>query len=290
MNSNVQELLDKKEISYEDKGDDFLVSCFNPDHEDAHPSLRIDSGTGMFHCFSCGIKGDVFAHFGEYQSKTYDLYYEISSMIDTINIQTRGLEIPESAVPFEQDFRDISINTYRKFNAFTHTDPQFLNRVVFPIPDVSGKIQAFIGRYTHSTASPKYRVEPPGAVIPVYPVPTADTAILVEGIFDVLKLHEHGITNATALFGTHNLTYKNAEEKLAPLLASGVTRIVLLLDTDGAGKLSAAKLTDLIERKTECKVYNASHFLPDDKDPGDLDAEEAGYLAILIRKLVAKQL
>ena len=47
------------------KGADFLVSCLNPDHADRNPSMRIDNITGIYQCFSCEYKGNVFTHFGQ---------------------------------------------------------------------------------------------------------------------------------------------------------------------------------------------------------------------------------
>ena len=62
---NVQDLLDKKDIQYTPKGQDFLVRCINPEHNDSNPSMRIDQVTGVFQCFSCEFKGNLFTHFGE---------------------------------------------------------------------------------------------------------------------------------------------------------------------------------------------------------------------------------
>ncbi|BAV81266.1 DNA primase [Vibrio phage VCPH] len=288
MQSNVQDVLDRKGIEYKEKGEDFLVHCINPEHEDSHPSLRIDHMTGIFHCFSCGVKGNIFEWFGEYQSKTYDLLAEVSREIDNIMIESVGLDIPESSVPFEEEFRGIKPEIFQKFYAFTHTDPEFVNRVVFPIPDVSGKILGFIGRYTHSNVSPKYRVEPPGAKLPIYPIPQADHVVFVEGLFDVLNLHDKGLYTACALFGTHNLTGRNIKEKLAPLQASGVVRVFLLLDKDRAGTDSALKLTNLIERNTDMKVYDVSDVLDEGQDPGALSQSEVDFLVKYIEKVVAQ--
>ncbi|WP_459625862.1 CHC2 zinc finger domain-containing protein, partial [Enterobacter hormaechei] len=53
--SRITELLDLKGIEYRDTGGDILIRCLNPDHEDAHPSLRVDPDSGVFHCLSCGF-------------------------------------------------------------------------------------------------------------------------------------------------------------------------------------------------------------------------------------------
>ena len=285
--SNVQELLDKKGVQYIEKGEDFLVHCLSADHEDSHASLRIDKMTGMFNCFSCGFRSTVFLHWGEYQSKTYDLLAELTRDIDNIMIETAGLEIPASAVQFYEEFRGIKAEVLKDFRAFTHTDSEYINRVVFPVPDVTGKIMGFIGRYTHSNASPKYRVVPAGAKLPIYPIPKADHVIFVEGLFDAINLHDKGLPNACSLFGTHNLSMKNAEDKLAPLQASGVVRVFMLLDNDVAGKAATEKVRKIIESTTDLKVYDISDFLEDGQDAGDLSQDDVDFLAKYIQKQLA---
>ncbi|CAM0082160.1 DNA primase [Vibrio phage D51] len=289
MHSNVPGILERKDIAYEEKGEDYLVHCINPDHEDSHPSLRIHSQTGRFHCFSCGIKGDIFRYFGEYQSRTYDLLYEVETDINSMLIATRGLDIPLSAEAWSKDFRGISAETFDRFYAFTHTDPEFVNRVVFPISDLSGKIHGFVGRYTHSKASPKYRVVPQGAKLPIYPIPKGDSVVFVEGLFDCINLIDKGMDNACALFGTHNLSLRNIEDKLAPLQASGVVRVFMLLDRDRAGTDAAIKIKNMIESKLDMKVYDVSDFLDKGQDPGDLTKEEVDLLGRFIERTIARE-
>ena len=60
----VDELLQEKNIDYKVSGRDYVVKCLSPDHEDSNPSMRIDNITGVFNCFSCGFRGNLFKHFG----------------------------------------------------------------------------------------------------------------------------------------------------------------------------------------------------------------------------------
>ena len=62
---NVEELIQKKKIPYRLQGADIVVACLNPEHDDSNPSMRIDKITGIFHCFSCGFKGNVFKHYDQ---------------------------------------------------------------------------------------------------------------------------------------------------------------------------------------------------------------------------------
>ena len=67
--------------------------------------------------------------------------------------------------------------------------------------------------------------------------PLQGRIILVEGIFDVINLHDKGLTNAVCCFGVNNVT----EEKLQVLTVSGVEGIDIFLDNDEAGQVSLIK-------------------------------------------------
>jgi len=45
-------------LKTEKRGKDFFTSC--PFHEDDKPSLSVTPGKNLFHCFSCGEKGNVY--------------------------------------------------------------------------------------------------------------------------------------------------------------------------------------------------------------------------------------
>ena len=59
----VEELLQERKIDYKLSPADAIVKCLNPEHDDSNPSMRIDRITGVFNCFSCGFKGNLFNHF-----------------------------------------------------------------------------------------------------------------------------------------------------------------------------------------------------------------------------------
>ena len=59
----VEELLVEEKIPFKMSPADFVVSCLNPEHDDSNPSMRIDKITGVFNCFSCGYKGNIFKLF-----------------------------------------------------------------------------------------------------------------------------------------------------------------------------------------------------------------------------------
>ena len=56
----VEEVLAEERIPFKVSPADYIVSCLNPEHDDSNPSMRIDKITGIFNCFSCGFKGNIF--------------------------------------------------------------------------------------------------------------------------------------------------------------------------------------------------------------------------------------
>ena len=44
----VVDILQERRVEFKSSGQDYLVRCLNPEHEDKHPSMRIDTITGIF--------------------------------------------------------------------------------------------------------------------------------------------------------------------------------------------------------------------------------------------------
>ena len=259
----VEELLNSRQIYFIPKGGDCLVSCLNPEHADRNPSMRIDRITGIFQCFSCGHKGSIFTYFGEtpnYLQVRRELFKKI---IREKRSESIGLAFPQGSVPYTGDWRNIKPETYKKFEAFQHHDPDYIGRVVFPVRNISGRIAAFNGRHT-TGGTPKYMISPAGAKMPLYPVaePKQGSVILVEGIFDMINLHDKGLDNAVCCFGTKNIN----EDKLKMLSIQGVESIDIFFDGDTAGQDAAVIVKEMCERVG----MTSRNICLKDKDPGGL--------------------
>jgi DNA primase len=265
---NVDEVLNKQKLPFKVSGNDYLIKCLNPSHDDSNPSMRVDRVTGIFHCFSCGFKGNIFSRYGISQSQLDKVRKTLKNKIEKVKIEQVGFQIPEKAVFWDQDYRNISASTYLKFKAFIYED-EFPNRLVFPIIDITNKIVAFTARSFDEFAKPKYKVHPPKATVPLYPLlakPKNGSIILVEGIFDLLNLYDKGITNVMCSFGTQTLN----EEKLSLLRLLGVHNIDIFFDGDEPGQAAAEKVLPLAESlgfETRNIVYNGF-------DPGSLSVEQ----------------
>ena len=259
----VEELLVAKGIYFIPKGGDFLVRCLSPDHDDRNPSMRIDKITGIFQCFSCGFKGNIFTHFGEKANQLQLRRELLKKTIRQKRSESVGLSFPRNITPYAGNWRDIKPETYKKFEAFQHHDPDYIGRIVFPVRDISGRIVAFNGRHT-TGGTPKYMISPAGAKMPLFPVvePIQGSVILVEGIYDMINLHDKGLDNAVCCFGTKNIN----EDKLKMLSIQGVEEIIVFFDGDEAGQNASQIVQDMAER-----VGLASRNVSlKDRDPGAL--------------------
>ena len=242
----VEELLQERKINYKLSPADCVVSCLNPEHDDNNPSMRIDRITGVYNCFSCGFRGNIFNYYNA-PSNPLDIRREkVRRKIEEKRASSVGLKMPKNFMPYVGNWREIKPESYKKFNAFLHPDKPFTGRISFPIKDLTGRIVAFNCRTQSPTEVPKYIIHPPKAVLPLFPAqvrPIKGRVILVEGIFDVLNLHDKGLENSICCFGTRNIDV----EKLKLLKMQGVSGIDLLFDPDEAGQEAALKVQEMCD-------------------------------------------
>lgn len=278
MSNPVEELLKTKGVYYSHSGKDFLTKCLNPEHTDTNPSFRIDKTTGIYNCFSCGFKGNIFKHFGIFTNNVSIRIAKLKEKIRVLRESTDGLEPVKGAKAFTKAYRGISSETLKHFEAFfTDQEEEYIDRIAFPIKDVRGKTSAYIARHMLSDGNPRYLVRPSGASFGLYPVildPKPRNIVLVEGIFDMLNCYDKGLKNVVCTFGTTKLITDTAI-KLFPYKVLGIEKVFILYDGDNAGREAAAKIKPLIE---ECGFNVEIIKLPDDTDPGDLDQENVDAL------------
>ncbi len=266
----VEELLIEEKIKFKVAPADFVVSCLNPEHDDSNPSMRIDKITGVYNCFSCGYKGNIFKLFDKPSNKMDILREKVKQRIDLKRSETVGLQMPTDILPYVGNERNIRPETYKKFEAFLSAKAPFTSRIVFPIRDITGKIVAFNARIMGETLAnqPKYIFHPPRVTLPLFPynvTPIKGRVILTEGIYDVINLHDKGLTNALCGFGVGNVT----EQKLELLRMKGVEQIDIAYDMDDAGNNAVEKVMELCD-KVGLKHYRVTWNPDRGKDAGDL--------------------
>lgn len=131
---------------------------------------------------------------------------------------------------------------------------RFRHRLMFPVTDRGGRVVAFSGRvlpgseempegvvlegagkYINSPETPIYRKHE--HLYGLHPARDAirrsAEAVLVEGNFDVVQMHQHGFTQTVAPLGT------SFTDDQAKLLRRVAERVTLVFDGDGAGRKAA---------------------------------------------------
>nr|MCR4847509.1 DNA primase [Bacteroidales bacterium] len=131
---------------------------------------------------------------------------------------------------------------------------RFHGRVMFPIHNLTGKVIGFGGRILHNDPEKKlakYQNSPESEIYQkketlygIYfakgAIVNKDECILVEGYFDVLRMHQLGIENVVASSGT-SLTIEQIR-----LVKRYTLNITMLYDGDDAGIHAALRGTDMI--------------------------------------------
>ena len=146
----------------------------------------------------------------------------------------------------------------------------FRNRIMFPIANKSGKIIGFTGRTLSDDKSiPKYLNTGDTPIfckgnelfalnIARNEIKKEDRGYLVEGNFDVTRLHQIGVTNAIAPCGTALTTDQ------AKLLKQYTNKVTLIYDGDKAGQKAMEKNAEiLISEQFHVSVI----ILQEDQDP-----------------------
>ncbi len=149
---------------------------------------------------------------------------------------------------------------------------RFRNRIMFPIQDTMGRVTGFGGRDLGGDGNtPKYINTQENVLFhkgrQLYgffqaeeSLRKSDSAIIVEGYIDVIRMHEEGFENTIAPLGTA-LTAEQIS-----LILRYTRRIYILYDSDEAGMNAAVKSTSIMhERGIDPVILR----MPAGKDPGD---------------------
>ncbi|NPV88609.1 DNA primase [Coprothermobacteraceae bacterium] len=156
----------------------------------------------------------------------------------------------------------------------------FQGRVAFPILNAGGRTTGFGARALDPNNAVKYLNSQENLVFKksraIYGIHQAardieqsKTAIIVEGYFDVVVLHQQGFSNTIGILGT-SLT-----EEQARILGRRVNRAVLLFDSDNAGMKAAVKSAFVLMTSNVEPLIAA---LPEGKDPDEIALSGRGSM------------
>lgn len=147
---------------------------------------------------------------------------------------------------------------------------RYVDRLMFPISDVTGRIIGFGGRtlsdtgakYINSPATPLFDKSNTlyGLEQARHQIVATGTAVIVEGYTDVIMAHQFGCTNVVATLGTSFTTGHGR------ILRRYAGRVVLVFDSDVAGMAAANRALEVcLSQKLDIKLG----FVPEGKDPCD---------------------
>lgn len=316
---NAADIVDvvSESVQLKKTGHHFMGLC--PFHSEKTPSFSVNPLRSIFHCFGCGVGGNVFSFVmkrdgvsfpdavrtlaGKYgiqipereksvserrdESEREALYRINALAMDYFHsvlfenetgrvardyLKQRGMNgdiVRDFRLGYAPDSWDhlcrflSSRNVPRKLaeksglivtkNGERYYD-RFRNRIIFPICDLSQRVIGFGGRILDQSL-PKYLNSPE---TPVYnksrslygfdrtrqALRETETVHIVEGYFDLLALYMNGITNVVATLGTA-LT----RDHVRMLSRSGVTKFVLVFDSDEAGIHAATRSIPVFQQE-----------------------------------------
>ncbi len=219
-----------------------------------HASLR-KSETALDHLRSRGIEGSTVKRFQLGFSPSSE---ELVKLLREMNILEEYEKTGNVTALTEGRYRDL-----------------FHRRLVIPIRDHRGRVVGFGGRILQGEG-PKYVNSPESEVFRkrstlyglhegLSHLKDLESAILVEGYFDVIALHQEGFRNAVATLGT------SLGKEHAALLAKFVKRVYLVFDGDSAGR-RAVRLAVPHLLKAGLEVHPVP--LPEGTDPHDFLRKE----------------
>ena len=147
---------------------------------------------------------------------------------------------------------------------------KFVNRLMFTITDVTGRVIGFGGRTLDENGA-KYINSPTTALFDKsnslygleqarHEIVSTGTAVVVEGYTDVIMAHQFGCGNVVATLGT-SLTTGHGR-----LLRRYAKKVVLIFDSDVAGIEAANRALDVcLSQRIDIKLAS----VPEGKDPCD---------------------
>lgn len=272
------ELLRNDGISVRRVGKEWSLLC--PYHDEVVPSLFLNNETGEWYCFGCGEKGNLFKLVQKFGKRVIskDIYYaggKRGGKIFTLDIdkEVKFYFIGRGFLEFEFN-RFIDLFGIRKVefgkDAF----------VYFPIRDFEGNDIGWIMRGIREDNSGSKYLLSKGFRAKKYffgehvmEVGKVERVIVVEGVFDFLKVFNAGFSCLASLgFAEPNLKIARVIKR-----CKNLREFILFFDSD-------VKERDLRKWEYYIKGFGKDIKIikPDKKDPGEMDSDR-------IKELLGRQ-
>jgi DNA primase len=270
-------------IRLRQQGHSFVGCC--PIHSGDNPhAFHVNLEQNLWHCFTREHGGDVFNFIMENEHVSFARALKIAQSL----VQNPGLKSSRSpplegcvqrenkplefTLPLDPSHpylrqRGLSDSTIQHFGLGYCSEGIMKGRIAIPIHDDQGKLVGYSGRSINGEP-PKYQL-PRGfykrlVLFNFHRVRSLENpmVIVVEGFFDVFKLHQAGFPNVVALIGS------SMSKEQANLFLNLGKPLVICLDGDQAGRTCMKKIIQKLRGKTSL----IPKYLSDGVQPDQLDS------------------
>ena len=187
----------------------------------------------------------------------------------------------ERSHPYLIQERGLTLETIIDFGIGFCSKGMMADRIAIPIHNVKGEVVAYAGRFPGEPCedTPKYKL-PQGFrksqelfnIDRAVKEPTDMPLVIVEGFFDVMKLHQNGYKKVVALMGS---TLGATQEDLIRQHSMRESQVIVMLDENEAGQ---AGRDDIACRLSKFCFVRVHTFAKPDMEPEHLSAEEVQQL------------
>lgn len=214
--------------------------------------------------------------------ETVDIYSEFTNLIEVFTQVNSQILDKEVELPFTTDNkstyfidRGFKSETLAYFSVKDSTDTGIMkDRAIIPIyNDLGNTTIGCIGRSTKEYRLPKFLLYPKGLDKRYYlynyhraisKAIETSSLYIVEGQGDVWRLYEAGVYNAVSLFGK-----TLSEQQLQKINKLPLTKLILIMDNDQAGKEARIQLHRQLSRSYKLIFPRLSS-----KDLGDMSVQD----------------
>lgn len=283
---DINEILNSKGIEWKQTNNpsEILIKCTSGEHDDSNPSLSYNLERNVFKCFSCGFAGGqnkFLQSIGittkiQIESKQEYKVLKLKRKLQRL-INNDTIKMPRAITNVTWDFHDINKKTLIDFNAFLTSEYELEDYVCIPVFQFQ-RLRFIDGRYKSLDKKeniPKYLRKPSNVSVastlfPLDKIDKTNHVILVEGMYDMLNLWQHGIRNVLCIFGANNF----GQEKIDILEKLNITKVTLMMDGDTAGRSATVKIQSILEKND---ILTNRIYLKEGEDPGKLSLDKIMY-------------
>jgi len=247
-NVDIEALLSYYKLEFKRTGNSLQLLC--PFHDEKNPSFFFDLEKKVFHCFGCGVGGDVIKFVQLLEKKDFRetvefLIHFVGSEPDfRIQREKRDVFWSSDFLPVSSELfpsylkeRNVSLETARTFRLHVCFKGKYLNRVIVPVY-FRNRLIGFIARSMNGS-EPSYLNE--GNVkrfLFNYDIAKEfPNVFVVEGVFDLFRVFQSGFKNVVATFGKRT----TAEQKI---FLAKFEKLFLIPDNDNSSESLFTELKD----------------------------------------------